>query len=78
MMSEPYDPDTHGSAEDYILAHKPHRYASIAQQVDLAMELSARVPSKYCTCDVDYSCPRHARICAVVSRYLRLRDRRVK
>lgn len=77
-MSEPYDPNTHGSAEQYILAHKPHRYASIAEQVDLAMELSARVPSKYCSCDEGYSCPRHARVAAVVSRYLRLRARRVR
>lgn len=76
VMTVPYDPDLHGSAEDYIREHKPHRYASIAEQVDLAMELSARVPSKYCTCDEGYSCPRHARVPAVVARYLRMRARR--
>lgn len=66
-----YDPDIHGSAEEYIREHKPHRYASIAQKVDLAMELSAR----RCTgggCDEGRACPRHERVGAVVERYLRL------
>jgi hypothetical protein len=78
MPAPPYDPDVHGSSEEYIREHKPHRYASIAEQVDLAMTLSARVPSKYCTCDEGCACPRHARVPAVVSRYLRMHGRKVK
>lgn len=69
-----YDPDVHGSAEEFIREHKPHRYAALSTQVALAMDLSAR----RCTgsgCDEDRPCPRHARVPEVVSRLLRMRAR---
>lgn len=73
-MPTPYDPDIHGSAEEYIREHKPHRYAAIARMVDLSMALSSRG----CTgngCDLGRHCPRHERVTRVVDRYLRLEAR---
>jgi hypothetical protein len=73
-MTTPYDPDIHGTAEAYIRERRPHRYASIARMVDLSMSLSGR-PCTGNGCDEGRHCPRHARITAVVDRYLRLKGR---
>jgi hypothetical protein len=74
-MTAPYDPDIHGSAEEYIREHRPHRYATIARQVDIMMRLHLRRCTGDLGCDGETLCPRHARGAAVVDRYLRMKGR---
>ncbi len=70
-----YDPDTHGSAEEWFLTHRPEKYGEVANKIDLCMSHSSR-PCLGNGCDLDDPCPRHSRTLEVVERLVRMRARR--